>query len=435
MKVTVLIMVMVMTMLTGLLFGQISSKYAFTQSTSVWEAVWGYYITEAMTDEGISPQIPLGFSFPYGSNTYTQVKVSSNGWMGLGTSLNSAYWNNDLTISPVIAPLWDDLDMAVGAVQYETFGLPPHQMFVVQWLAAKWNAYGMNEFNFMARLHETGQVDFIYGPHEGTANNPSASIGISMAPGGNGNYLSVTPGLPAQVSSSTQYQNIQTPLESGMMYIFMPKTLQSANVAAINLSGPKNPMQNVPANYTITVGNAGTGLITNGTTTAYLMRGDEILVTTTMPTMVAGGFASQVVSWTPDSTGLMQLYVKVEHSADADSLNNTTFPYVVTVQPYVSNEDENAVITDLQMSVYPNPFADKVNISFELKKAEAITLDIYNLKGQKVINLLDKKKSTGSQSVIWNGLDAIGKAVPNGVYFVRLSNGRVNNTSKLMLIR
>jgi hypothetical protein len=429
------ITVIVISLLGGMLYGQISSKYAFTQSSSVWEAVWGNYVTGAMTDEGLSTPVDIGFTFPYGNNNYTVAKLSSNGWLGLGTSLNSAYWNNDLTISPLIAPLWDDLDITYGAVQYNSFGLPPHRMFVAQWLAVKWNAYGMNEYNFMTRLHETGQVDFIYGPHDGAPNNPSASIGMSIAPGGTGNYLSVLPGIPAQVSSSTQYQNLQTPLESGMMYIFMPKTLISANVAAVNLSGPKNPMQNVASNYTITVGNAGTGLITNGTTTAYLMRDEEVLLETTMAAIVAGGFSSKVVSWTPDTTGLMQLYVKIVHSADPDSLNNVTFPYTVSVQPYVSNDDEFAVMPDLKMDVYPNPFQEKVNISFELKSTETTYLKIYNLKGQKVFDLLDGKHGIGLHTAVWNGKDTSGKAVPNGVYFAKLNSGNRSVTSKLIMLR
>ncbi|MFO7660669.1 MAG: hypothetical protein R6V77_07130, partial [Candidatus Cloacimonadaceae bacterium] len=81
----------------GTLSAQIQNNYAFTQSSAPWEPIWGNYATDAMTDEGLTSAFEIGFTFPYGSYNYTQVKISSNGWVNLGANLTLPYYGNDLS--------------------------------------------------------------------------------------------------------------------------------------------------------------------------------------------------------------------------------------------------------------------------------------------------------------------------------------------------
>lgn len=424
-------------MLSAGLFAQINNKYAFTQSFTVWEPIWGDYITEAMTDEGLSSPIDIGFTFPYGTDNYTQVKVSSNGWLNLGTNLTLPYYGNDLAtlnIRPLVAPLWDDISLQFGAVQYNSYGIAPHRIFYVQWLAAKWNYNANNEFNFMARLHENGQIDLIYGPHIGNPANASASIGINMAPGGSGNYFSVLPGQPASAFTTTQYQNISSVIPSGTMYIFMPKTALTVNAAAVNLNGSRTPMQNVSSDYVITLGNAGTTPIYSTSGNAHLMRGQEILASVPLPNLAPGGFNTATVSWAPDTTGLMYLYAKVDLANDADSLNDVTYPFAITALPYVGNDDNTTPVPSVNLTAYPNPFKDKVSFEISQSKYQPLQLSVYNLKGQIVRELRVENIAAGSSKAVWDGKDKSGKELPNGIYFV--STGPVKSLiSKVILLR
>lgn len=416
---------------------QIANYYAFTQNANEWEPIWGTFATEAMTDEGITPPIGLGFDFPYGTNTYSQVRISSNGWVGLGTNLTLPYYANDLAtlnIRPLLAPLWDDISLQFGAVHYASYGVAPHRVFFVQWLAAKWNYNAMNEYNFMVRIHETGQADFIYGTNIGSPSNASASIGINMTPGGSGNYFSIVPGNPAVAHTTTQYQNIQTFPGLGTMYIFMPRTTEAQNAAAVNLRGNRNPMQNIVNEYVVTVGNAGTGQIAANSVTAYLMRGEEVLAETQLPYIASGNFGSATLQWTPDETGLMYLYAKVDLAEDADSLNNDTFPFAVTVQPYVSNDDNLAPSVDLSLKAYPNPFSNKVTFQFSTPKAEQVKLEVYNLKGQKIRTVINESLASGNHSVEWNGRDASGANLPSGIYYCKMSSGAYSAVRKIILL-
>lgn len=84
---------------------------------------------------------------------------------------------------------------------------------------------------------------------------------------------------------------------------------------------------------------------------------------------------------------------------------------------------------------YPNPFNNGTRLSFELPRACQVTLEIYNILGQKVAALLDKKLPAGKHTVFWNGTDASGKSVASGVYFYRLQAGEKRLSKKMMLLK
>ncbi len=63
---------------------------------------------------------------------------------------------------------------------------------------------------------------------------------------------------------------------------------------------------------------------------------------------------------------------------------------------------------------YPNPFNPSTRISFSLPVRSRVTLEVYNLIGQKVATLLNSERVAGTHSVTWNPV------VPSGVYLYRI---------------
>lgn len=84
---------------------------------------------------------------------------------------------------------------------------------------------------------------------------------------------------------------------------------------------------------------------------------------------------------------------------------------------------------------YPNPFNPSTNISFNLQNSGDINLEIYNLKGQKVSTLLDRKMNAGEHSITWMGKDQNGQNVASGVYFYKLNFSGVTQTKKMILLK
>ena len=141
MKRLSLLLVMIITVCLS--WATIDEYYTFNETTGTYTPITG---TDAAisSDDALSAAIPIGFSFTYGETSYTEVKISSNGWIGLGTGQTSSNLSNALASTsyhPVIAPLWDDTSMAAGTVQYLTTGTAPTRVFTVQYTDLKWN-YG-----------------------------------------------------------------------------------------------------------------------------------------------------------------------------------------------------------------------------------------------------------------------------------------------------
>ncbi|MBN2828889.1 MAG: choice-of-anchor J domain-containing protein, partial [Candidatus Cloacimonetes bacterium] len=84
---------------------------------------------------------------------------------------------------------------------------------------------------------------------------------------------------------------------------------------------------------------------------------------------------------------------------------------------------------------YPNPFNPETVISFDLKERADVTLDIYNIKGQKVATIADDSFNAGRHSVIWKGTDSHGSSVSSGVYFYKMSCGTYTKTRKMILMK
>jgi hypothetical protein len=91
---------------------------------------------------------------------------------------------------------------------------------------------------------------------------------------------------------------------------------------------------------------------------------------------------------------------------------------------------------------YPNPFSATLprlqagtQISFRLPQSERVQLEIFNTVGQRVRELLNAARESGTHTILWNGADDAGELVPAGVYFVRMRAGKFSAARKISLLR
>jgi hypothetical protein len=101
-----------------------------------------------------------------------------------------------------------------------------------------------------------------------------------------------------------------------------------------------------------------------------------------------------------------------------------------------SNPDEPEVIAATGLTgCYPNPFRDNINICYEIKEPVLASIEIYNLKGQKIRTLVNSSIKTGRYTLVWDGRDSQGIHSSNGVYFCRMQAGKYLQTEKLVLLK
>lgn len=84
---------------------------------------------------------------------------------------------------------------------------------------------------------------------------------------------------------------------------------------------------------------------------------------------------------------------------------------------------------------YPNPFNAEVALSFDLPKAAAVALVLYDALGQPVRHIVDGPLAAGRYRFAWDGRDRRGRAVASGIYFYRLIADSFVAVGRLALVR
>ena len=82
---------------------------------------------------------------------------------------------------------------------------------------------------------------------------------------------------------------------------------------------------------------------------------------------------------------------------------------------------------------YPNPFNTKTIVRYQLIEDEQITIYVYNIYGQRIINLYTGLKEKGTHYVGWNGENEYGHAVSTGDYFCVLKTASGETRIQKML--
>ena len=84
---------------------------------------------------------------------------------------------------------------------------------------------------------------------------------------------------------------------------------------------------------------------------------------------------------------------------------------------------------------YPNPFNSDTIIPFSVGANETVTLEIFNLLGQKVRVLTDDAHPGSAGKISWDGKDRSGNGLTSGIYIYRLRSRNQVATRKLLLLK
>ncbi|MCP4633653.1 MAG: T9SS type A sorting domain-containing protein [candidate division Zixibacteria bacterium] len=96
-----------------------------------------------------------------------------------------------------------------------------------------------------------------------------------------------------------------------------------------------------------------------------------------------------------------------------------------------SVEDDAAVPSVFQLNQnFPNPFNASTVISFELKEAVELKLDIFNVLGEKMATLAEGNFRRGEHTVSWDA-----SKYASGIYFYKLSAGEISETKRMVMLK
>jgi hypothetical protein len=139
------------------------------------------------------------------------------------------------------------------------------------------------------------------------------------------------------------------------------------------------------------------------------------------------------------------------------SISDISIEQTVVEEPYHAlsfvhhNQDGNIVVTspefnstsvslsnsvdgipesfELQQN-YPNPFNPSTQISYSLPNAGNVTLEVYNVLGQKVMTLVDGQMDAGVHIVEFDGSN-----LASGMYFYRIDTESFSETKKMVMLK
>ncbi|MDZ7317000.1 MAG: lamin tail domain-containing protein, partial [candidate division KSB1 bacterium] len=112
--------------------------------------------------------------------------------------------------------------------------------------------------------------------------------------------------------------------------------------------------------------------------------------------------------------------------------------------PAAANQAFPAAVSAAQASLpdhfalhpaFPNPFNSQTVVQCELPQPGQLTVEVFNVLGQRIALLLKEKRDAGVHRLVWDGRNEQGEQVPSGVYYLRATMGEQVAYVKMALIR
>ena len=181
---------------------------------------------------------------------------------------------------------------------------------------------------------------------------------------------------------------------------------------------------------------------------------DMAIISAQLPSGQNVAFAGPVYSYHEyTSTNFLRLndeewketYLQISASPDwtniflADRDGNLAGPGPQLLTGVDDDPDDPVVPEDhLIATNYPNPFNPSTFIQFRIPQYLAncrVTVKVFDIRGQKIADLLDENLPGGIYVTRWQGADQTGNPVASGIYIYNIIIGSVHTAGKMHLIR
>ncbi len=101
-----------------------------------------------------------------------------------------------------------------------------------------------------------------------------------------------------------------------------------------------------------------------------------------------------------------------------------------------SGQTEAPEIRTTQLGrTYPNPSPGSLSVRVDLAQPGESRVEIFDLRGARIRTLMEGSQPAGRYDMAWDGRDSGGRAVPNGLYLVRMRAGAYRTTRSVLLVR
>jgi hypothetical protein len=153
---------------------------------------------------------------------------------------------------------------------------------------------------------------------------------------------------------------------------------------------------------------------------AELLESWPLAVAATEPPIVVA--ASSRLYLISSDAGSIEVFLKIYPAeADANAYLPCSIYHAHASYPVSVDDPIVPVLPKAKLAAFPNPMHNELKLSAELSSGHNHRIDVFNLRGQKVISFSGTAASAnGKIEYTWNGCDARGKEVASGIYLLRL---------------
>ncbi|MBN2202549.1 T9SS type A sorting domain-containing protein, partial [bacterium] len=138
-------------------------------------------------------------------------------------------------------------------------------------------------------------------------------------------------------------------------------------------------------------------------------------------------------------TGLSNNTTYYWHASAANSSGSSswsaTWQFTTKNGTGVDNQQNNSVTKFRLMQNYPNPFNPLTNIQYSLPISGQVSIEVFNVSGDKIITLSEGYEERGNHLLTWESRDSYGKPVPAGLYFCVIKIGTYCDVIRMLLLK
>lgn len=150
--------------------------------------------------------------------------------------------------------------------------------------------------------------------------------------------------------------------------------------------------------------------------------------------------------FTPDTMITSTYTTTNNYFNDNEVIEGYTYYYHISAVDYSGNYSEfsekvYALITDVQLDIdiptvyelgqnYPNPFNPSTVVNYSIPESGLVTLKVFNILGQEIVELVNEVKQVGVYEVSFNA-----SSLTTGMYIYRIQSGDFTSTKKMILIK
>jgi len=139
----------------------------------------------------------------------------------------------------------------------------------------------------------------------------------------------------------------------------------------------------------------------------------------------------------PVTVSANNISLKIRDISGAEKILRKGENYVIT-NPAIDRIEISPleIPTEYQLlQNYPNPFNPTTTIKFALPEAVRVCLEVYNVLGEKVAELINSELESGYHEIKWNCRNEYNQMLASGVYICQIKAGNYVNQKKMILLK